>query len=319
MGKTKPQEEVIKDFKKAHGDYYNYDKVVYEKSKKGIIITCPIHGDFPQTPNDHRVGKGCSKCGDIKASNIKRNKTNEELFKKFTIKHDNKYDYSKVIYVKGDKNITIICPIHGDFQQTPDAHKRGQGCPHCANIRGSNKRIEKTKSNLIKYFKKAHGDFYNYDKVDYNKRGEKITITCPIHGDFPQTYDNHKKGHGCSKCNLENSTGWGLKDWINSAKRSKNFDSFKVYILKFWNEEEEFYKIGRTFRTVKDRFKDDTKKYKYEILEIIQGTAEDIYKLEVEMKRQNREFSYIPKNKFGGMYECFSKNPCTTKNKDIHL
>jgi len=47
---------------KIHGDKYNYDKVVYINAKTPIIIGCPVHNDFLQTPDSHLGGSGCSKC-----------------------------------------------------------------------------------------------------------------------------------------------------------------------------------------------------------------------------------------------------------------
>lgn len=47
-------------------------------------------------------------------------------------KHNFKYDYSKVVYVGCDDKITIICPVHGEFDQRAYNHKRGIGCPLCA-------------------------------------------------------------------------------------------------------------------------------------------------------------------------------------------
>jgi len=46
--------------------------------------------------------------------------------------HKDKYDYSKVNYIKArDYKICIICPIHGEFWQESRAHLDGQGCPEC--------------------------------------------------------------------------------------------------------------------------------------------------------------------------------------------
>ena len=56
MRSNKTQEEVINEFRRVHGDFYNYDKVVYIGTNKKVIIVCPIHGDFPQTPNGHKRG-----------------------------------------------------------------------------------------------------------------------------------------------------------------------------------------------------------------------------------------------------------------------
>jgi len=55
-------EEFISKAKKIHGDKYSYDKTEYKNAKDKVIITCPIHGDFEQRPNDHLGKRGCSKC-----------------------------------------------------------------------------------------------------------------------------------------------------------------------------------------------------------------------------------------------------------------
>jgi hypothetical protein len=49
-----------------HGDRYNYDKVVYNTNHTRVLITCPIHGDFEQTPGNHTHKtnpQGCPVCG----------------------------------------------------------------------------------------------------------------------------------------------------------------------------------------------------------------------------------------------------------------
>ena len=63
MGKLKTTEEVIKDFKKVHGDRYDYSLVEYVGSKIKVKIICPKHCVFEQIPNSHLNGKGCNKCG----------------------------------------------------------------------------------------------------------------------------------------------------------------------------------------------------------------------------------------------------------------
>lgn len=46
----------------VHNDKYEYGDVVYKNSKHKVIISCPIHGNFLQRPNDHLSGKGCQRC-----------------------------------------------------------------------------------------------------------------------------------------------------------------------------------------------------------------------------------------------------------------
>ena len=55
-----------------HKILYDYSKSIYINSKTGIIIGCPIHGDFIQTPNSHLSGIGCKRCGINKRIRIYR-------------------------------------------------------------------------------------------------------------------------------------------------------------------------------------------------------------------------------------------------------
>ena len=63
MPKKKTTEEFIADAHKVHGDKYRYDKVVYVNDRTKVIVTCPVHGDFPITPDAHIVitSESCKK------------------------------------------------------------------------------------------------------------------------------------------------------------------------------------------------------------------------------------------------------------------
>lgn len=54
------ESNLIHDFK------YNYDKTDYIKNQIKVIITCPEHGDFTQTPLSHIQGCGCPHCSESK-------------------------------------------------------------------------------------------------------------------------------------------------------------------------------------------------------------------------------------------------------------
>lgn len=57
--------------------------------------------------------------------------TQEQFISRANEEHSNKYDYSKVVYVNTYTHVNIICPIHGEFHQSPSNHMIGQGCPAC--------------------------------------------------------------------------------------------------------------------------------------------------------------------------------------------
>jgi len=58
-----------------------------------------------------------------------------ELTNRLEKVHNNKYDYSKVVFTKMSEKVTIICPEHGEFLQSMSVHIAGSGCPKCAFIK----------------------------------------------------------------------------------------------------------------------------------------------------------------------------------------
>lgn len=57
-----------------------------------------------------------------------------EYFKNKAIEvHGSEYDYSKVEYINNKIEVCIICPVHGEFWQTPNIHLGGSKCQICAN------------------------------------------------------------------------------------------------------------------------------------------------------------------------------------------
>ena len=75
--KQKTKIEFILKSNKIHNNYYSYDKSIYINNKTPIIITCPIHGDFKQRPDNHLQGKGCYFCG-VQKNRIRRIKEIEK-------------------------------------------------------------------------------------------------------------------------------------------------------------------------------------------------------------------------------------------------
>lgn len=51
----------INQFREVHGDFFNYSEVDYQGNHKNVVIICPIHGRFLQTPASHKKHT-CKKC-----------------------------------------------------------------------------------------------------------------------------------------------------------------------------------------------------------------------------------------------------------------
>ena len=189
-------ETFIDKANKIHKNKYDYSLVKYENSLKDIKIICPIHGVFIQKPYIHLQNYGCQLCG----NNLKL--TTETFIDKANKIHNNKYNYSLVVYKNSHIIIDIICPEHGIFKQKPNNHLSGQGCNICSNINRNNKIIEKAKISFIEKAKNIHGEKYDYSLAEYKGNRLKIDIICPEHGVFKQKANSHLSGHGCPNCNI---------------------------------------------------------------------------------------------------------------------
>jgi len=182
-------EEFIEKLNKKHNNRYDYSLVNYINNKTNIKIICKEHGIFEQSPKRHLNGSNCTICTNMKKY------TNETFIKKVNIVHNNKYDYSLVDYKNNKTKIKIICPIHGEFEQIPKEHLNGHGCNRCA---GLNK---KTNDEFITQANIIHNNKYDYSLINYINDRNKITIICPIHGEFNQLPSNHiTRKQGCPKC-----------------------------------------------------------------------------------------------------------------------
>ena len=225
---------------------------------------------------------------------------------------------------KGRNKAVFNCPTHGNFTLRLCNAFDGRGCQKC----GFEEMGYSLRKNLSEYMDKirgVHGDKYKYLGLERIKNEtSKILVECPFHGQFTQDVHVHITGVGCPKCarqkHVDDCVGFSLTDWISAANKSKRFDTFKVYVIKCTDKTtgEVFYKVGRTFNTVNQRYKSKNDlPYDYEIISVVGSTdPEFIYKLENEIKSDLTTYKYIPKKKFGGMKECFSKQPIL--NEYIH-
>ena len=58
--------------------------------------------------------------------------TTQDFIDRARAVHGDKYGYDIVEYSGAHTKVTIHCPEHGMFEQTPNAHLNGNGCPGCA-------------------------------------------------------------------------------------------------------------------------------------------------------------------------------------------
>lgn len=162
----------------------------------------------------------------------------KDFFDKCRETHNNFYDYSKSVYVDAKTKILIICPIHGEFEQLANSHKRNRGCIQC----GLNRQVKLRTGSLEQCIidaNKVHNNKYSYPNAVYINARTKIKIECPIHGEFEQVPDSHVRGgSGCPECS-------GMEAWDGRRKTTEEYISeVKKIHNNFYSYEKTIYSGG---------------------------------------------------------------------------
>jgi len=160
---------------------------------------------------------------------------NKDFILKAIIVHPEKYDYNLVEYINNQTKIKIICKTcNYIFEQIPNSHLKGRGCPKCAKNYKYNNQDFTVKANLI------HPGKYDYSLISYVNSQTKIKIKCnTCNNIFLQSPAEHLSGKGCRKCFLTrlssnnndfilkaiivhpNKYDYNLVEYINGATKIK--------------------------------------------------------------------------------------------------
>ena len=220
---NKKNDTFIIKAKNRHQEQYSYAFFNYINAKTKSIITCKIHGNFEQRPDVHLTGHGCPAC----SGKLKRN-LSDFVAQAMTI-HNDKYTYEEFIYKRTSLKGVIFCRIHGNFEQSPNAHLAGKGCPKCVASYHYSQTVYIEKANNI------HHNRYQYSNINYINALQKIDITCLIHGNFTQRADTHLRGSGCPKC-AKNNHKKTTKQFIVDAKKihgnQYNYSLFEYHNMR---------------------------------------------------------------------------------------
>ena len=147
----KPLENRVEEFRKIHGDKYEYRENPVRKDRR-IIVDCEKHGEFLIFPSSHMKGSGCVQCKkdlirknstkkrteeerieSVRKANKKRITPYEKILEKFESIHKDRFLYDEKSYRSTSVKMKITCKKHGEFFQTPYEHmKSAHGCKSCA-------------------------------------------------------------------------------------------------------------------------------------------------------------------------------------------
>lgn len=168
-------------------------------------------------------------------------KYNTEIFiEKAKIVHGNKYDYSKVVYIKSNEKVLIVCGLHGKFYQNPASHLTGSGCGKCSTIRTHEIKIKPNEIFIKECIEKFGVERFDYSLTNYTGAHKKITVICKKHGQFNVVARSHYKNNGCcNKCRNEklyNLFSGNKEDFILKSKQIHN-DLYDYKKVLYYNAE----------------------------------------------------------------------------------
>lgn len=137
-GKFYPK-DWLKMVRAVHGDKYVYDESKPPKSKTSFIrYKCPEHGWQTSRLDSHLNAKhGCPLCGGH-TNELTLEQRKQIWVKRCRKKFNDRFDYSRFVYVNNDTNGLIICREHHySYMIGPWTHLRGSGgCPCCTGSKG---------------------------------------------------------------------------------------------------------------------------------------------------------------------------------------
>ena len=124
---VKNTQEFVEKSNIKHENKYDYSKTCYINRSTKIIITCPKHGEFKQTPGNHLYGFGCSKCssnfskGHRKLYNLCREIfPNRKIIIEQPIRAQNKLYYADIFI----ESLKLVVEYNGDYWHcNPEKYK----------------------------------------------------------------------------------------------------------------------------------------------------------------------------------------------------
>ena len=125
----------------------------------------------------------------------------EEFVTRSSETHNSFYTYHGP-WINTRQKTKIECPNHGIFEQTPNHHLKGVGCPSCGRETTAKSHTYST-DQIIERIKIKHS-YYEYRS--FCPETKRLEIICPDHGLFIQDALIHAKGHGCKKCGHERTS-----------------------------------------------------------------------------------------------------------------
>jgi len=126
--------------------------------------------------------------------------------------HGQKYKYLEKTYRGARPKMTIVCPEHGPFPQSPYSHLTGRECKKCATNLNVTTQTSESLNRLKDHLFKKTKNCVKLDESTFHALNSIAYFECTIHGRFKKrAYDCLTQTHPCTKC----GRGYSDKGYTN--------------------------------------------------------------------------------------------------------
>lgn len=168
-----------------------------------------------------------------KSYHAPRRYTTESFKERLKEVYGDRFCLDKVVYGGAYENITLVCPIHGDFTVRACSAARGDAvCRKCSSIQRSLKsRIPFEE--VIDRIHELHPTLVIDPSQEYLGTHSKINVVCPKHGEFLMTPNSLLSGQRCPKCGKESMKEKNRHNLEWLIEKSKEIHGDKYTFEKF--------------------------------------------------------------------------------------
>ena len=199
---TRERHELLsKNHRASCGGRYRYGEFNESLAHNEFEVICRIHGSF--------IGGGRSKqkhCPSCRETRFHRHRVQRLVERWNELKQPQlalvSFEYPKAV---------VKCSLHERTELVWVSNIK----PHsliCSLCIGEARR-KRARADLLRKFKAAHGDRYDYSQVEYKGADVKVTIICREHGPWEALPGNHYQGSGCWKC-FSGVSSKPERDWM---------------------------------------------------------------------------------------------------------
>ena len=213
MGKKITTEEIREELEEKFPNRYDFSKMVYTNKSHPLTVVCKECGEIITLPIQAlRARKqSCLACGEPTGTGL----TRDEAIQRIEAKWENKFDFTKMVYVDNSTHMDLICKDCGEITTINLSSILHRKIP-CHSSVGKEAKRTWSLAEMQSWTKENRPDYsvlssFRKNVTENNKGDLFIWVQCPNsnHEAYSTRWHSFKAGCGCFLCNK--GTRWDIE------------------------------------------------------------------------------------------------------------